>query len=380
MSSVEATIIGLSAASALASGPAEWVARVRWPFFMGLTVACGVAVAVAAWLAVAGRGPSAPKLSRALACIPLGVMAPAALVPFGAEPAAVSAATVAIVAGSVVLWVTTRGGPDRAARAMGLLMGAAATGVMLALPWSAALFPRTLLGYDPSAGMRLYGLGNETAAAAFAWALLGVALTTSGGAGRSRAPVAGIAIAAALLIAAWPGLGANLGALVWGGVGLGVYLTRRSGLRVGWAVALGSVAVATVLAALLGWLDSRSAEPTHIGVFFAALASGDVGSVAATLTGRFATSWSILTYSPLSLVPIAGIALLLRARMRPGPTMRRAFRFRPELRPALDGLLWAMPVALLVEDSGLVIPALFALFAACAVLVAASGGGEVGEG
>lgn len=355
-----------------------WIASVRWPFFAAYTAICGLAVGAAALGVLLRAGTRVRLRLVAAAAFPLALAAPAAVVPLKGASAWLGASAIGVLCAVILALVAVRARCGDAPAALGGVMVAAAVAVAVAVPWGAELFPSTVFGYDPAAGMRLYGLGNETAALMVAWMVAGAAsLAGTGARARRTAMVLAAGGILALGVAAWPGLGANLGVLAWGGVAVAVTVAGIFGLRPGWRPAL--AVAATILAVVLAfaWWDSSAAKPTHIGEAMLALRSGDWGFAGALAARRFETSWRVLTYSPLTLVPLAGAAALLRARVRPGPAMTQVFSEHPAMRAAVDGVLWATPVALLVEDSGVAVPALLFLFVACALLVAALSGGDV---
>lgn len=392
-----ATLLALAVVHPAAAATMGWpspddaVTANRWTLGVGFTLLAAAAL-VAGWLALRdGR-----RVPRALARVALvGVLAAvvAGCLPVGGRDA-VSAAGLA-----VAVWLPLTGAAALAVRTETMervagWIALSAAGIVAALPVLDVVAPCARgalawyapLGYDPSSGYRVYGMGNEMAAVMVGgllagWALLAGRPADGGYPPRVLRAALGAPGAACLAIAAWPGLGANLGVLGWGGAALVVALLGsgegdRPRAAVRWiAVATGVL----VLAALLfAWWDSRGDAPTHIGRMWLAVAGGDAGTLGALAARRLRTSWSILTYSPASVAPVALAAVLLKSRLRPGAVSGPLLASRPALRAALDGVLWAMPLALLLEDSGIIVPALMMMYVASAMLIAALGSG--GEG
>lgn len=383
-----AAIAALTAGVALTSGcvsssEATWstVHAIQPTVFIAYVAACAVAVLLAAVTVRAGwRGWPATvavaSLGAALA-FPLATLLATALLPYPSTTLAALGPplTLTLLAMACVAAADRVSWSLAAVSVLGLATAAAVCAEQIA---GGALSGLTLFGYDVSAGLRLYGLGNELAAFMVAGLVAGsagalAAADAESGRWTSAFRAWGFPLAAAvcLLVAAAPALGANIGVVLWGGVACASWWWLQRGGRIGWreaSVAGGALAITVV--ALVA-VDVASGEPTHLGAAWLALTGGRAGEVLALVEGRFATSWRILTYSPVALAPVVLAVALVWTRLRPGRIAAALWGRQPVLRAAVDATLLAVPVALLVEDSGMVVPAIMMLFVSAVVLAAA---------
>ena len=271
--------------------------------------------------------------------------------PLAALLAAVAVADVAVV------WLALAGpwrrhplGPA------GAVAGTTAAVVALDLLTGARLQVSSLAGYSPLVAGRFAGLGN-IGFGIFATAVL--LLATALAAGRPRrtaARVVALVGAAAVVLDGSPALGSDFGgvlALVPGFALLGMLLTgvRVTGRRLLLAAA-GSV-LAVVAFALLDY--ARPVERrTHLGRFVGSLLHGG----AATVVRRKVTAeLDTLTTSLLTLLVPVAVAILVGVLLRPPRWLRTGFAAAPALRPGLVATLVTAVIAALVNDSGVIIPA-----------------------
>lgn len=283
---------------------------------------------------------------------------------------------VAVVAGLAGAWAlvwgasavaSVYGGPRRALA--GLLLGT--TALLLVDQWLGGPLSRTgVLGYSPLDGARFYGLGNEGASILFASALLGAGLSIDGcppGATRQilRKLCLPLLGAVVVLTSAAPTLGANVTVVLWGTVGFGVAALLASGKRIGRREVLIALALVVVLVAALSAYDlSRPDGGTHLARTLRAVGREGPEALVPLLTNKAAMNVRMLTVTPASLVVIAGMAWLVYALAKPGDRMRAALRGRIAYRAALWGVTTGSLLALVTEDSGIVIPAIVLLYAA----------------
>ncbi|QTE31218.1 hypothetical protein J4E96_00495 [Pengzhenrongella sicca] len=235
-----------------------------------------------------------------------------------------------------------------------------------------------LMGVQPLVGARFYGFNNQAFALfAAATLLLAVAVANSlvkrGRRARAVAVVAAIGIIATALDGL-PGLGSDFGgppALVPGFAVLGLL---AAGVRLTWwrVLAVLSAGAAVVISfAVLDWLrpvDSR----THLGRFVQTVLDGGLVPV---LTRKASQNVDILFGNPLTLLAIAGVALVVLVLGRPlrtlasapdggpfgwlsaGAPLTQLGTDAPMLRPGLTALAITLGIGFALNDSGVVIPA-----------------------
>jgi hypothetical protein len=220
----------------------------------------------------------------------------------------------------------------------------------------------TMAGYSPLVAGRFAGIGNVAFGVYAAGALL-----TAGGlaAALPRARPAWVAAAigvVAIAIDGGPPWGSDVGgvlALVPGVAVLCRLLARR---RLSWRRSAGIALAAVAVVAALGVVDyARPAEHrTHLGRFVGDVLHGGAWTIVRrkALADARLTASSVLTL----LIPVMVVVAVLLLR-RPGRRLRAAFAAAPPLRPTSIALLVTVTVGALVNDSGIVIPALAVLVA-----------------
>ncbi|MDQ1630938.1 MAG: hypothetical protein QOC80_910 [Frankiaceae bacterium] len=258
---------------------------------------------------------------------------------------------------------------------------ATAVGLGLDVLLGAPLQLHSVLGYSALVAGRFAGLGNP-AFGAFAAAVLLSAMLAAGalgsGAPSGSAPsdgvsphrtrrvlaVAGIALLAIVVDGA-PIFGSDVGGVLslvpafallgWAAAG------RRVRIRTLLGAGLAAVAVLVVFAALDLARDPESR--THLGRFASDLLAGRAGE---TLSRKAASNWALLTrnVATLLVVPVTAgfVVVLARTERLPGlGPLARALREVPGLRAGLGATILAGALGFVVNDSGVVIPAVMML-------------------
>jgi len=257
---------------------------------------------------------------------------------------------------------------------------AAATALLLAvdIATGATLQLSAPMGVQPLLGARFYGF-NNTAFALFAAAVvLGAAAAATPLIRRGRRYLA-VAVVVVIGLGATtldglPGLGSDLGGPPGLVPGFAVLALLAAGIRLTWRrvlLVLGGGAGAVAFFAVLDWLRPADAR-THLGRFVQTLLDGGAWPVIERKAGQ---NFHTLAGSPLSLAATAGLVLALvlltrtvrRALQAPdggvyawlsaGTPLRQLGRDAPMVRPAAVALAVVLGIAFLVNDSGIVIPA-----------------------
>lgn len=233
----------------------------------------------------------------------------------------------------------------------------------------------SVLGLLPLDGGRFHGFGNVPfaifVAAAF---LLMTALADpllAEGRRRDAAFLVVLVGVATFAVDAW--LGADGGGALALIPSVGYLVLAVAGVRLTWPKVLG-IAVATVVGflAMAGadWLRPEQ-ERTHLGRFFQSLLDGDAWGI----VGRKLQTNVDLLLGPeraALLVPVLLIALiwvLARPSSTVGQRLQPTFETYPALRVGLIGLVIALTVGFLLNDSGTAIPAAAALVLGPALVV-----------
>jgi hypothetical protein len=235
-----------------------------------------------------------------------------------------------------------------------------------------------VMGVQPLVGARFYGFNNQAFALfAASTILLAVAIANPlvhRGMRKRAAVVVGVIGVVATALDGLPGVGSDFGgppALV---PAFAVLALLAAGVRIGWGKALailGAGAGVVIGFAVLDWLRPADSQ-THLGRFVQTVLDGGVWPV---IMRKGSQNVAILFGSPLTVLAIAGIALVLLVLGRPLRTLASApdggpFSWlsagapltqlgtdAPLLRPGLIALTVALGIGFAVNDSGVVIPA-----------------------
>ncbi|MBG6091843.1 hypothetical protein [Actinomadura viridis] len=283
------------------------------------------------------------------------------------HPAAGLAAAVAVADVAVV--AVALAGPWRR-RPFGPVTGVAAvTALTLAADVIAGspLQADSLNGNFSLVAGRFYGFGNLTFAL-FATASLvcaaGLAGPVAAAGHRHRAAALALLIGgAAVVVDGWPGWGSDFGGVLALTPGVVLLALWAAGRRVSARPVLLAGGAGALLVGGLAYLDSlRPADSrSHLGDFWKRMLDGGAGPILErkvdSMLNSLGNVWLTL---PATLALVLLMAFLLRRDGVLGPVFRRT----PALRVALLAVLVTTAVGFAVNDSGIAIPALAALFAA----------------
>jgi hypothetical protein len=346
---------------------AQSYSRLVLPFYLVLVI---VQVALYAF----GTFALTRKRRRVLAVTKVAALAGATLpvasflpnlVPWwSAGHPAVVLVTAIVVAIAVITGIALAGPWRRSITGAGAVVGGV-TALVLTLDVLTGSHLQTcgMLGYTPLVAGRFYGFGN------IPWALFvtGLIIVTGAvaglllAAGRRRVAT-GVVIGAgvlALVVDGAPMAGADFGGILAMIPGFAVFALMIAGRRLRLSRLLAGVAVGGVVVLVVSFLDSLRANPTHIGEFWNSLMNGDGGTI---IFRKFRGMIGTFGNWELSLIAVAAVAFLIFALLRPlawrAAVLHTAYERSPALRPTLVAVLVTAGVGMLVNDSGVAIPAL----------------------
>ncbi|EYR63365.1 hypothetical protein N866_01190 [Actinotalea ferrariae CF5-4] len=235
------------------------------------------------------------------------------------------------------------------------------------------------LGVSTVVGARFYGF-NNTSFAVFAAAVLLAAATVADPlvrSGRRRTAalvVGGIGLVAAV-VNGTPGLGSDFGGPPALLPGFAVLALAAAGIRLTWrraVVVLGGTGAAMLAFLLVDWLRPPE-DRTHLGRFVDTVLDGGLGDVVGR---KLAQNVANLGGTWLTLLAVGGIALVVVVLLRPlrqaasapdggaygwlssGEPLTALTTAAPMLRPVVWALAVTLGIGFLVNDSGIVIPAM----------------------
>src|SRR5690606_17798862 len=182
---------------------------------------------------------------------------------------------------------------------------------------------RSLLGYDPVAGPRYYGTGNEymgvllgASLMCCAW-LLDAARDRMPRARAARIPAALLAGAALLMLHPRPGI--NVGGAIRAGAAALFGWTFAAGRRLGPGRILAFAAAAAAVLAAFAYLDSRLSGPeaSHLGQVMQQAASAGADPLWELFGRKLAMNWRLIRLTVWSRVVFLAFALLAAAAFVP---------------------------------------------------------------
>ncbi|MHB1127622.1 MAG: hypothetical protein ACYC2T_11835 [Bacillota bacterium] len=228
------------------------------------------------------------------------------------------------------------------------------------------------LGYDPMAGARYYGIGNEFMGVLVGASIIGVAaLYQRHGSSRGlMLPVIGVILALVAAAIMAPRIGANNGGMITAVVAFGYTYFGLWGLTVSpKQIALLGTTTAVLLVAL-AWMDFNRATETqsHLGRVAASVQAGGLGELWNVASRKWAMNLKLVRYtiwSRVFLVTLLSTALLFHWPVEP---IRRIQERYPYLTRGFLAVFLGAGVALLTNDSGIVAAATMAIFAAAPLI------------
>lgn len=224
----------------------------------------------------------------------------------------------------------------------------------------------TLLGEPLLIASRFYGIGNS-ALALFLTALVFALITACSLVANRwvRLSVVLVTMVLACLLLATPGLGTKFGSVPALVVGLGVLALAAAEIRASikrLALIVGTTAGIMIAVLVIDWLRPAD-DRTHFGRFFASIISGEAGAV---LMRKIGMNIDILTQSWMTLLLPLIIAGVFWAAIAPGrfriPALPRLYARFPYLHMGMISLAVLLGVGAVVNDSGIIVPAVGLLF------------------
>ncbi len=223
------------------------------------------------------------------------------------------------------------------------------------------------LSYQPIKMGRFTGIGNEGAAVLFgAWMMLSglllnrfPSLKVSKLFARVLFPLLSLALMGVIIAPWW---GSNFGALVWMTIGTFAAWWMFLGHRISWKIVLCTMLGCAALVLVLVLVDGLGGQ-SHLGVTASRLMSDGIAYVPTILGNMLKLSIDTLFYSPVLSVALAFIWLYL-AWLRIGkPKPYDVFWDRNYFfKSSFTASMIVAVVVLLIEDSGLLLPALILVY------------------
>lgn len=253
---------------------------------------------------------------------------------------------------AVVMGATRRNG----FQAFSLLIVLTVLALNVDLLTGSHLIQSSVLGYDPMAGARYYGIGNE-----FMGILLGSSIALAGVAyqrytQRWLLPVIGLFLAFQAFIMASPQLGANSDGMLTAPAAFLVTLILLGNLSIRPRtvfLVLGAVALAAL--AFTFYDMGRAPEvQTHIGRAAHQIAVGGWNEGLTIITRKLGMNIKLIRYTIWSWVFIIMLLVLSLLVYRPVGAMKQLRQDKPYVVKGFGGIITGALIGLVVNDSGIV--------------------------
>lgn len=210
------------------------------------------------------------------------------------------------------------------------------------------------LGYDPIAGARFYGLGNELAGV-----LLGSALLTSSlflGSPFPWVRLGGVVyLAGTAFIVFSPQYGADVGGLISSTLSFGYLLLSLRQKKLPAKLLVLPAATVLLLAVVMSFDYFYNQDNfTHIGLTVSTIKAGGLEEVFNIISRKASMNWKLLNYSIWSKVLICFILALALLLAWPRGFILRFKSQNPTLFQTFVAILLASVVGLMVNDSGII--------------------------
>ncbi len=223
----------------------------------------------------------------------------------------------------------------------------------------------SVFGYSSILGARFFGLGNEEMAILLSVFLLFLALLLERNHKFSeRKSWLVLAVMAFFFLVGWPSLGADFGGTLTAFTALSFFLLSIFKTKISFKKILFIFLIGLLLVTLFVAYDlSRPpANRTHLARTFTLVEEEGISSLFLTVARKADTNWRVFRYSPWSFFFLLTFVFLIALFFRPEGWLKNFFSERPFLKSAFYSSLLAGVVGFLLNDSGIVIPALIISF------------------
>jgi len=239
----------------------------------------------------------------------------------------------------------------------------------------APLMQRSLLGYDPVAGSRFYGIGNEYMGALIGAGLMACAwilgdVRDEGTRSKRRAIIPTLLFVALTFLMLHPRLGINVGGAISAASTAVFAYAFASGRRLNARLVLGSGAAIAAVLVVTAYFDSLlfGQEASHLGQVMKSTQDLGADPLWSMFGRKLAVNWRLIRLTVWSRVVFVALALLAVTAFVPnrlGGELERRF---PGLIEMTKAAVAASLVALVVNDSGVVAASTLLLWPVLTVL------------
>ncbi|MGL5329720.1 MAG: hypothetical protein ACRDD7_10650 [Peptostreptococcaceae bacterium] len=214
------------------------------------------------------------------------------------------------------------------------------------------LMQNNIMSYDPMAGARYYGIGNEYEGVTIASAIFAFAVLLE----NKKIPkwIAVISLIIILITSAYPSMGANVGGAISEVVAYLLFAMLIFNVRLDFkkVIILGISAVGVV--GLFALLDIVTGSQSHLGMFVQQILVEGPGTVIATFARKIQMNIQLAQSSVWINILLAGIAIIGTLIFKPSKHFSKISAKYPMIFKGFIASMVGCVVTLLVNDSGIV--------------------------
>ncbi|MEW5866651.1 MAG: hypothetical protein AB1774_07315 [Bacillota bacterium] len=345
--------------------------------FIGLQIVVAIASLLSIGVIAMGQTPRKPRFPRKsrfprlvrvllafLGAVPLAWLVMPLVAPLSLASIAIWTLVLALLIYGVARTVFPM--PSRAFAAIYLATGLA---IMADALLGAELMKDSVLGYDLVGGARFFGIGNEYMGALVGSLIAGSGLALDGlGAtgARRKAALAGIALVFVLatMVLASPSIGANMGGTLTAAAGFGTayLLFARKGVTRREAGFLALLALLLVVGVAIADSLRPGGPVSHWGRTVLLARSGGAGTLVNAIQRKAAMNLKLIRYTAWTRALLVFLGAVAFLWIRPVGLTKRVMKAHPGFASGFAASLIAVLVALLANDSGVVVAAMVTLY------------------
>lgn len=270
---------------------------------------------------------------------------------------------VSILLAVLLVLLCTKVFSDKSIKPFILLSAITAALIIFDMIAGSTLMKQSLLGYDPIAGARYYGIGNEYMGVLVGSSLMGFGVILR----QQKAPISIVLFIVYFGLLTWlmfsADFGTNLGGTITVLVAFGYWFWRwqKETLKrnLFFCLPLSLIMIAMIVTMGLGFYQDR---PSHIGRTVQLIRQEGMHELLYIIARKLAMNLKLIRYTPWARVFLAALLAVGVLLFKPAGFMKRLYRMRRPVYEALISILLGSITALIWNDSGIVAAATTMIF------------------
>lgn len=263
---------------------------------------------------------------------------------------------IAIILVVALTWAVMRIAGENAVRAFFIMAIVTVLAVNLDLLTGSTLIQSSVLGYDPMAGARYYGVGNEFMGILLGSSIAAAAIAYQRYAKRRLLLIIAIIFMSQCYLIASPSWGANSDGMVTAPIAFLVTLFLLGDFKLGWrliGVTIGVTLLATIGFTYYDMLRAPELQ-THLGRAANQIAAGGLSEGLTIVARKLTMNLKLIRYTIWSWVFIVILLVMSLLVYRPVGAMMKLRQEKPYIVKGFGGIIAAALVGLVINDSGIV--------------------------